>query len=116
LVELLACERVSREPESESGPEKERVFTAPVPLPTRTPESVVDPVPPTATPSVELETSDVPSYQMGRPDVKEEAFVPPRAIESLPVHSGVKVKALPLFEMVSRRLASEEVANVMAPV
>lgn len=38
------------EPDSESGPEYESVLTAPVPLPTKMPESVLEPVPPLPTP------------------------------------------------------------------
>ena len=42
----------SVEPERESGPEMVAVCTALVPLPTKSPESVVEPVPPLLTESV----------------------------------------------------------------
>ena len=43
---------MSCEPENESGPENESELIAPTPLPTKMPESVVDPVPPFPTPRV----------------------------------------------------------------
>jgi len=44
----------SVEPENASGPETVALRSEPVPLPTRSPESVVEPVPPKPTESVEV--------------------------------------------------------------
>src|SRR4051812_47694632 len=48
LVELVAWVMESVEPENARGPETVAVKSEPVPLPTRRPESVVEPVPPFA--------------------------------------------------------------------
>lgn len=44
------------------------------------------------------------------------APVPPRPTASDPVHAGAKVKVPPEFVMFKRRLVSDEVARVSAPV
>lgn len=51
------------------------------------PVSVVEPVPPTETASVDVETSDVPLKYTGCPVVNDVAFVPPFAIDNVPVIS-----------------------------
>ena len=102
--------------ENESGPVIDALVRAPVPFPVRMPPSVVEPVPPTATPMVVDEVREVPLNQMGRPAEKEVLLVPPLLIARVPVHSGVKVKVEPELEMLRRRLVSEEVAKVRAPV
>ena len=61
------------------------VSTPPVPLPLRRPESVEEPVPPTATERVEEEMSDCPAVppMTGTPAVKEVAPVPPTLTASV---------------------------------
>jgi hypothetical protein len=62
-------------------------------------------------------TSDVPlKYTELFVVVKDEALVPPRAIESVPLHVGAKVKVPPEFVIERFRLVSDEVASVSAPV
>jgi len=119
FVDPLACEIESVLPENESGPLTLALVMAPVPLPVNNPPSVVLPVPPTATPSVELETSDVPSYQMGRPAVKDDAPVPPPATPKMPLNVGVKV-CVSLSERMGRPAVrpfqvNEDVASVCVP-
>ncbi len=71
-------------PENVRGEEIAAEVTAAVPLPERIPESVVEPVPPTLTARVEVERSEVPSKYTGCPLVNDVAFVPPRAMGSVP--------------------------------
>ena len=52
MVEFVDWVIESVEPENESGEDTVSVCSALVPLPTKTPESVVEPVPPFATPRV----------------------------------------------------------------
>ena len=50
------------------------------------------------------------------PSVTDERPVPPRAIASVPVNDGAKVKVAPEFVTFKTMLVSEEVAMVIAPV
>ena len=84
LVEAFDCGIESVLRENVSGEEMRAEVMAPVPLPERMPESVVEPVPPTFTASVEVEVSAVPLKYTGCPLVKEAAFVPPFAIGRMP--------------------------------
>ncbi len=83
----------------------------------KVPESAVDDAYGVVTAVFPAVTSDVPlKYTELLVVVKDEALVPPRAIERVPVHVGAKVKVPPEFVMVRLRLVSEEVAKVSAPV
>ena len=67
LVVELAWEIESVEPEKLSGPETVAVSKLPVPLPTRRPVSVVEPVPPLGTVKAEPNVSEPPMVAL--PDV-----------------------------------------------
>lgn len=71
---------------------------------------VVTAVPPDVTSEVPLKYTEFPVV------VNDEALVPPRAIDSVPLHVGAKVKVEPELVIERLMLVSDEVARVKAPV
>ena len=98
------------EPENESGPDTVAVKSEPVPLPTMSPESVVEPVPPYCTPSALPSVSEppmlalpevwsVPALVLSIPTPKPQVKYPEPPIASAAPVDGVVVAIARRVEM-----------------